>query len=75
LKNDLKLYKFFSNPYKLENIRLNNIPKTFLRENNSKIKITARKDLNYVYILLNNKIWIFKPNTPFYNKVVSLKYL
>jgi len=76
LKNDLSIVKFFSNPYRLENIRLNNTPDTFKKYNTtSKTKILARPDLNYIYILLNNKIWIFKPNTRFYKSTKSLKYL
>jgi hypothetical protein len=42
---------------------------------NNKIKIIARKDLNYVYLLLNNKIWILKPDTKFYKETKSLNYL
>ena len=75
LKQDLSLIKFFSSPYRLENIKLNKIPDTYKNNNSSKIKIIAKQDLNYVYILLNNKIWIFKPNTRLYKSVKSLKYL
>ena len=75
LKSDLKIIKFYSNPYRLETININKTPKTFKNNNSSKIKIIARKDLNYVYIMLNNKIWIFKPNTQFYKSTKSLNYL
>ena len=75
LKWDLEVLKFFSNPYRLEKITLKKLPKTYKKENNENPKIIARKDLNYVYMLLNNKIWIFKPNTQFYKQTKSLTYL
>jgi len=75
LKSDLSIIKFFSKPYRLENININKKPKTFKNNNWEKVKIIARKDLNYVYILLNSKIWIFKPNTKFYKSTKSLNYL
>lgn len=76
LKNDLSIVKFFTNPYRLETITLNNLPKNYSASNKtSKIKVIARKDLNYVYLLLDNKIWILKPNTKLYTEVKSLQYL
>ena len=77
LKDDLTIVKFYSNPYRLENITLNNLKeKNYTKtSSSSKTKIIARKDLNYVYILLNNKIWILKPNTQFYKNTKSLTYL
>jgi len=75
LKWDLKFLKFFSNPYRLETINLNKIPKNYTKEKDSKINLYTRKDLNYVYMLLNNKIWIFKPNTRFYKKTKFLTYM
>jgi len=75
LKQDLSIVKFFSSPYRFETITINNLPENYTKSNNGKIKIIARKDLNYVYLLLNNKIWILKPNTKFYKKTKSLKYL
>ena len=76
LKNDLSIIKFFSNPYRLETISLNKFPSNYEKLNDSsKVKIIARKDLNYVYLLLNNKIWILKPNTQFYTHTKALSYL
>jgi hypothetical protein len=53
-----------------------NLPENYIKGNkNNKIKILTRKDLNYVYLLLNNKIWIFKPNIKFYKQTKTLEYL
>lgn len=76
LKKDLSIVKFFSSPYRIENIRItNDLPTNFTNLNTSKTRIIARNDLSYVYILLNNKIWVFKPNTKFFTKTKSLSYL
>jgi len=78
LKKDLSILKFFNNPYRLETIKLNNFPNNYKKDpNNNKIKIVTRTNLNYVYLLLNNKIWILKPDQPtkFFTKTKSLKYL
>ena len=75
LKNDLSIVKFFSTPYRLEKIVINKLPDNYKKENNWNIKIKTRKDLNYVYILLNNKIWVFKPNTRRFQDTKALTYL
>ena len=75
LKDDLSIVKFFSTPYRLENIVINKLPDNYKKENNSPIKIKTRKDLNYVYILLNDKIWVLKPNTRRFQDTKSLTYL
>lgn len=79
LKKDLNIVKFFSFPYRLENIRLDNLSwiknYSINKNKDSNIKIKTRPDLRYVYILLNNKIWIFKPDVRRYQDVKALKYL
>jgi len=76
LKKDLSFIKFFSTPYRLESLSLNNLPDNYNIENEeSEIKIKTRKDLNYVYMLLNNKIFVFKPNSRIYQNTKSLKYV
>jgi len=76
LKKDLSIIKFFSNPYRIEKIVINKLPKNYDIENiESKIDLKTRPDLNYVYILLNNKIWVFQPNTKNYKNTKSLTYL
>ncbi|MDF1682870.1 MAG: hypothetical protein P1U46_04080 [Patescibacteria group bacterium] len=69
------MLKFFSSPYRLESLVLNKLPENYNIENKNNIKLKARKDLNNVYLLLNNKIWVFQPNTTNYNNTQSLTYL
>ena len=76
LKEDLTIIKFFSNPYRIENIVINKLPKNYDIENgNTIIDLKARADLNYVYLLMNNKIWVFQPNTKNYKNTKSLTYI
>lgn len=75
LKKDLTVVKFFSSPYRLESIMLNKLPKNYVLEEWKKTQIIARNNLNYVYMLLNDKIWIFKPNTTNYKNTQSLTYI
>ena len=76
LKKDLSMIKFYSNPYRIEKLTLNKLPKNYyLEEENSIIELKTRANLNYVYLLMNNKIWIFKPNTKNYKNTKSLTYI
>ncbi|MDD3794319.1 MAG: hypothetical protein PHI37_05895 [Candidatus Gracilibacteria bacterium] len=75
LKKDLTIVKFFSNPYRLESIILNKLPKNYTLEDGKKVQIISRSNLNYVYFLLNDKIWIFKPNTTNYKNTQNLTYV
>lgn len=77
LKDDLMIQKFFSSPkYEMVNIVMNNLPKNYIIENkDAKIELKARADLNYVYILLNNKVFVFHPNSRNYRDATSLTYI
>jgi hypothetical protein len=76
LKNNLTLVKFFRSPkYRLESMVLNKLPKNYTLENNSRVKLFTRPNLSYVYLLLNNKIWIFEPNTKVASDTKSLTYI
>ncbi|MCP4523904.1 MAG: hypothetical protein GY828_06845 [Candidatus Gracilibacteria bacterium] len=77
LKDDLMIQKFFSAPnYEMVNIRLDNVPKNYkIEKTEEKIEIKTRKDLDYVYILLNNKIFVFRPNTKKVHDVKFLSYI
>ncbi|MDD5770114.1 MAG: hypothetical protein PHE25_04035 [Candidatus Gracilibacteria bacterium] len=75
LNNELKLFKFFSSPkYRLESIVLNKLPDNYLFDG-GKINLITRNNLNYLYLFLNNKIWIFEPNTKNYSDTKSLTYI
>jgi hypothetical protein len=77
LKDDLVVQKFFASPeYEMSGITLNNLPKNYKIENtDSKVEIKTRADLNYVYMLLNNKIFVFQPNSKRYRDVNALTYI
>lgn len=75
LKKDLKMLKFFSNPYRLESLFLNELPANYNYDEKFPVYLTTRADLTYVYLFMNNKIWIFEPNTQNYVNTKSLKYV
>jgi len=77
IQKDLKITKFFANPKnRLEKLDLNKFPDNYkIEDKNAPIKIKTRADLNYVYILINNKIFITKPNSRRVQDTKSLKYL
>lgn len=77
LKWDLSIIKAFSSPkYRLEKLIINKLPKNYdIEGNENDIKFRVRQELSYVYLLLNNKIWIFKPNTTRYTDTKTLTYV
>lgn len=76
LKKDLTIVKFFATPkYRLEKIMLNKLPKNYNLDPNSKVYLQSRNNLNYVYLLMNNKIWVFKTNTKNFSDTKSLTYV
>jgi|TARA_Y100001960_G_C14759809_1_gene873382 hypothetical protein len=76
LKSDLTIVKFFRSPkYRLEGIVLNKLPKNYKYDGSSSVKIKAGVQLNYVYMLMNDKIWVFQPNTTNKKNTTSLTYI
>lgn len=79
LKQDGSVLKLFREPtYRLESIVLNKLPKNYNFQNIPKEfapSIRARADIKNVYMLLENKILVFKPNTTRYQDVKSLEYI
>jgi hypothetical protein len=75
LKEDLSIIKFFSSPYRLEWIVLNKLPKNYDLEEWKRVEIKTSSTLNYVYLLLNNKIFIFKPNSKVFTDTKGLTYI
>lgn len=74
LNNEWKLYKLFSSPkYRLESILLNKLPQNYNIWNN-KVWLYVRNNLNYIYMYLNNKIFVFEPNTKIFTDTKSLTY-
>lgn len=77
LKDDLSMVKLFKEPkYRLEGLVLNKLPKNYnLSDPSSSVSLIARIDLNYIYLFVNNRVLIFKPNTKRYQDVKSLTFL
>lgn len=77
LKNDLSLVKVFRNPtYRIEKLVLNKLPKNYdIEPNTHTPRIIVWSKLKYVYMFLNNKIWIFRTNSPNFNQTKTLTYI
>ena len=78
LKWDGSIVKLFRSPeYSLEWIVLNKLPWNYTFDNDFTHipSLRARANLKYVYMLYENKILIFKPNTIRYQDVSSLNYV
>jgi len=52
---------------------LNKLPENYKLENN-KVNLVVRNNLTFIYMYLNNKIWIFEPNTKVFTNTKSLTY-
>jgi len=75
LKKDLSIVKFYSSPkYRLETVVINKLPESY-NQIEDRVTLKSRWDLNYLYMLLNNKIWILKPNSKDYRNTKSLTYI
>jgi len=77
LKDDLSIIKLFRSPkYSIESIMINKLPKNYIKwSSNSRIEIKTNPNLNYFYLLMNNKIWVFEPNTKRFQDTKSLTYI
>lgn len=76
LNQDLTLDKAFVTPaYSRISVRLNGLPDGYDVTDGKTPQIVASPDLNYVYVLLNGRVWIFNPGTKNYRMVTALKYL
>jgi len=71
------MIKAFNSPkYRLESLLINKLPKNYQIENTSApIKLKTRGELSYVYLFLNEKIWVFKPNSTNYQDTKNLTYI
>ena len=75
VKSDLSVVKFFSNPYRLESLTVSKIPENYNLEEWKRFEVKAWIKLNYVYMLLNDKIFVFKPNTTDFKSTRNLTYV
>lgn len=76
-KKDLSLVKVFRSPtYRIEKLVLNKLPKNYDIETGSHTpRIIVWSKLKYVYMFLNNKIWVFRTNSPNFNQTKTLTYV
>lgn len=77
IKDDLTMDKIFGLPaYTRRSIVLNGLPENYTLEPNSRDpRLFIAPNLNYLYIILNNQVWIFAPDTKNYKDVKSMKYV
>jgi hypothetical protein len=79
LKLDGSMLKLFRSPsYRLESLSLNNLPKNYNFSNlivGNLPSIQTQANLKYIYMLLDNRILIFKPNSLRFQDVKSLSYV
>lgn len=77
LKKDLTLVKVFRSPtYRIEKLVLNKLPKNYDIDTGSHTpRIIVGSKLKYVYMFLNNKIWVFRTNSPNFNQTKTLTYV
>lgn len=76
LKNDLSLDKIFTTPeYSQRSIVLNKLPENYKLEDNILPTLITAPNLNYLYIVMNGKIFILEPDSRNYKDVRSAKYV
>lgn len=76
VKDDLSIDKIFGLPnYSRRSIVINNLPENYKMEDGGTPKLFIAPNLNYLYMILNNRIWIFEPDTKNYKDVKSIRYI
>ncbi|EKE26544.1 MAG: hypothetical protein ACD_4C00246G0001 [uncultured bacterium (gcode 4)] len=76
LKNDLTIDKIITAPtYFKRSIVINWLPKNYTNDGVNEPKIFTGLNLNYIYVLLNNSIWIFEADSKNYKDVKAIKYI
>lgn len=76
LKEDLTIDKIFGLPnYTKRSITINNLPENYTLTDGKAPSFFNAPNLNYLYLILDNKIWIFEPDNKNYKDVKALKYI
>lgn len=75
VKKDLRVVKFFSSPYRLEPLMINKRPENYNLNEGEAFQIKSGANLNYVYMLMNNKLMVFKTNNKDFRSTRSLSYI
>lgn len=76
-KKDLTIVKIFRSPtYRIERLVLNKLPKNYdIEKNTTPPRIISWSKLKYVYLFMNNRIWVFRTNSPNFNQTKTLTYV
>ena len=77
LKNDLMVEKIITSPKNESKwLKINGIPGGWYTIKSDEVaKIIIEQNLNYFYIIVGKKVWIFKPDSKNYKDVSSLQYV
>ena len=77
IKDDLSMDKIFTTPtYSKRSIVINGLKNGSYAVTSEKIpKLSVWLNLNYVYLLMDNRIWIFESDSRNYKEVKSLRYV
>lgn len=76
LKEDLTIDKIFGLPnYNKRSIRINNLPENYTLDGDRAPSFFNAPNLNYLYLVLGNRIWVFEPDNRNYKDIKALKYI
>ncbi|MDD5197502.1 MAG: hypothetical protein PHN60_01440 [Candidatus Gracilibacteria bacterium] len=76
LKEDLTIDKIFGLPsYTKRSIRINNLPENYTLDDGSIPSFFNAPNLNYLYLVLGNRVWVFEPDNKNYRDVSAIKYI
>lgn len=76
LKEDLTIDKIFGLPnYTKRSIRINNLPENYALSGNETPYFFNAPNLNYFYLVLGNRVWIFEPDSRNYKDINAIRYV
>jgi hypothetical protein len=77
LKKDLTIDKIFTVPaYSERSVMINGLPDGYaLTAESNPPKLLVPANANYLYMVLENRIWVFEPDTKSYKDVKSVRYV
>ncbi len=76
INSDLSIEKFFTNPsFSRKGLILNKLPDNYRQDGNTFPKIASSPTANFLYVLLDNRIWILEPDSRNFKDIRALKYI
>ncbi len=76
IKNDQKIIRLLSSNSTQTWVLLNKIPGEYtIGKNPDSTKIIVRQELNYIYVLDGNRVWIFMPDAKRFQDIKSWTYI